>query len=292
MKISELTDERVDSIIEIALAEDIGRGDITSEALIPCSLEGKAFMLVKEAGVLAGSKIAEKTLHKVDPKLKVEILIQDGSKVKPGDIAMLVAGNVRSILKAERVALNFIQRLSGIATATAQYVEKVRDLGVEIADTRKTTPGLRLLEKYAVHMGGGRNHRLDLAEAVLIKDNHIDSLRILGMTFKEIVTKARENTPPDIKIEVEARTVEEAAQAADLGVDIIMLDNMNIDEMTKAVELISGRAEIEASGGITLKNVRAAAQTGVDFISVGALTHSFKSLDISLELKTQTLKLI
>jgi nicotinate-nucleotide pyrophosphorylase (carboxylating) len=292
MKISQLPDEKVNSIIEIALAEDVGRGDITSEALIPCSLEGKAFMLVKEAGVLAGSNVAEKTLHKVDPALKVDILIQDGSKVKSGDIVMLVAGNVRSMLKAERVALNFIQRMSGIATATAEYVEKVKGLGVDIADTRKTTPGLRLLEKYAVSMGGGRNHRLDLGEAVLIKDNHIDALRILGMTFKEIVTKAKENTPPNIKIEVETRTVEEATQAVELGVDIIMLDNMNIDEMSEAVELISGRAEVEASGGITLKNVRDAAQTGVDFISVGALTHSFKSLDISLELETQTLKLL
>lgn len=292
MNIRDLPEKKIDAIIDTALAEDLGRGDITSEVLIPCGLEGKAFMLVKEAGVLAGSNIAEKTLHKVDPGLKVEILIQDGSKVKSGDIVMLVAGNVRSMLKAERVALNFIQRLSGIATATSEYVEKVKDLGVDIADTRKTTPGLRLLEKYAVNMGGGRNHRLDLGEAVLIKDNHIDALRILGMTFKEIIEKAKENTPPDIKIEVEARTVEEATQAADMGVDIVMLDNMSIEEMADAVELISGRAEVEASGGITLKNVRAAAQTGVDFISVGALTHSFKSLDISLELETQTLKLI
>ncbi len=290
MKSYHLPEEKVHRLIEDALAEDVGRGDITSEALIPCDLESQAYLLVKEPGVIAGLEIVEKTLHQVDLSIKVEVLIPDGSQVKPGDVAMQIEGKTRSILKAERVALNFVQRLSGIASATARYVEKVHDLGVDIADTRKTTPGLRLLEKYAVRIGGGRNHRMDLGEAVLIKDNHVDALKSLGMSFKEIVIKARESVDPEIKVEAEARTVQEAVEAAEAGADIIMLDNMNLREIAQAVTLIDDRAEIEASGGITLDNVRAVAETGVDFISVGALTHSNKALDISLELEPQPTK--
>ncbi len=290
MKSYHLPEEKVHRLIEDALAEDVGRGDITSEALIPCDLESQAYLLVKEPGVIAGLEIVEKTLHQVDLSIKVEVLIPDGSQVKPGDVAMQIEGKTRSILKAERVALNFVQRLSGIASATARYVEKVHDLGVDIADTRKTTPGLRLLEKYAVRIGGGRNHRMDLGEAILIKDNHVDALKSLGMSFKEIVIKARESVDPEIKVEAEARTVQEAVEAAEAGADIIMLDNMNLREMAQAVNLIDDRAEIEASGGITLDNVRAVAETGVDFISVGALTHSYKALDISLELEPQPTK--
>jgi nicotinate-nucleotide pyrophosphorylase (carboxylating) len=291
MKTDQLPSDYVEKIVTIALAEDVGHGDITSDILIPCDLQGRAYMLVKEEGVIAGNKIVESVFYYTDPAIKVDFQVSDGSVVKYGDIPMLITGNVRSILKAERVALNFYQRLSGIASITAQYIAQVHDLGVEIADTRKTTPVLRLLEKYAVKMGGGRNHRMDLGDAILIKDNHIAALRALGLSYKEIVAKAKQNASPEIKVEAESRTIQEALDAVEAGADIIMLDNMTVMEMTRAVELIAGRAEVEASGGINLKNVRAVAETGVDFISIGALTHSFKSLDISLELEPQTFKL-
>ncbi|HEX7475673.1 MAG TPA: carboxylating nicotinate-nucleotide diphosphorylase [Dehalococcoidales bacterium] len=281
----------INKIIATALAEDSGRGDITSEILIPCDLQGKAFMLVKEEGVIAGTQVTGRVFQQVDPSLKVQVMTHDGTVVKAGDVPMLITGNVRNILKAERVALNFFQRLCGIASTTAQYVTKVQDLDVDIADTRKTTPGLRLLEKYAVRMGGGRNHRLDLNDAILIKDNHIAALRALGLNYKEIVAQAKHNALPGLKVEAEARTIQEALDAVEVGVDIIMLDNMPVMEMTRAVELIAGRAEVEASGGINLKNVRSVAETGVDFISIGALTHSPRALDISLELEPQTFKL-
>jgi nicotinate-nucleotide pyrophosphorylase (carboxylating) len=292
MKTNELSQEYVNKIIEAALAEDVGRGDITSQTLIPCDLQGKAFMLVKEDGVIAGTEVAAGVFRLVDSSSEIQIQIKDGTPVKTGDRAMLITGSVRSILEAERVALNFLQRLSGIASTTAKYVAKVKDLGVDIADTRKTTPGLRPLEKYAVRMGGGRNHRLDLSDAILIKDNHIAALRSLGMSYTEIVVKAKEEAPPETKVEAEATSIQEVSEALEAGADIIMLDNMRVDEMARAVELIAGRAEVEASGGITLANVREVAETGVDFISVGALTHSYKALDISLELEPQTLKLI
>lgn len=287
-----LSVEYIDRLVEQALCEDIPVGDITSEILIPRELEGKAYMLVKAPGVVAGTAVVERVFYKIEQLLKVDIKIQDGSAVQYGDIIMFVTGNVRSILKAERVSLNFIQRLSGIATTTAQYVEKVKGLRVDIADTRKTTPTLRLLEKYAVRSGGGRNHRMDLSDAVLIKDNHIAALRALGRSFSEIVATARLNAPQGLKVEAEARTIGEAVEAVEAGVDIVMLDNMTVPEMKRAVELIAGRAEVEASGGINLNTVRSVAETGVDFISVGALTHSYNSLDISLELEPQTLRLL
>jgi nicotinate-nucleotide pyrophosphorylase (carboxylating) len=282
----------VDKIVEIALAEDVGKGDVTSESLIPDSMQGKAYMLIKENGVISGTEVVKRVFQHVDPQIKIEIKIVDGTPVKKKDIAMLISGNVRSILKAERVALNFFQRMSGIATTTAQYVAKVKGLNVDIADTRKTTPVLRLLEKYSVLMGGGRNHRMDLNEAVLIKDNHFAALRALGLKYQDIITKARRNAPAGIKIEAEATTLQEVKEAAEVGVDIIMLDNMNLADMKEAVRIIAGRAEVEASGGINLKTVRAVAETGVDFISVGALTHSCKALDISLEVESQTFRLI
>jgi nicotinate-nucleotide pyrophosphorylase (carboxylating) len=287
MKASELLLEAVNTIIENALAEDVGRGDITSETLIPAGLQGRAYILIKEKGVLAGIEIAQKTLEKVDQALDITILIKDGTKVNPGDIAMRISGNVRSLLKAERVTLNFLQRLSGIASATARFIDLVKDLEVEIADTRKTTPGLRILEKYAVRMGGGRNHRMDLSDAVLIKDNHFAALKLMGLNYRQIVAKARQNAPEGVKVEAEATTVQEAVEAAEEGADIVMLDNMPLEEMSRAVKLINGRAEVEGSGSFNLGNIRAAAETGVDFISVGALTHSYKSLDISLEIEIQ-----
>jgi nicotinate-nucleotide pyrophosphorylase (carboxylating) len=292
MNIQNLPVDYIEKIVEIALAEDVGKGDVTTESLIPDSLQGKAYMLIKENGVVAGTRVVERVFHQVDPGLKVEIKITDGKPVKKKDIVMLVSGSVRSILKSERIALNFIQRMSGIASTTAKYVAKVKELNVEIADTRKTTPVLRLFEKYSVAMGGGRNHRMDLNEAVLIKDNHFAALRALGLKYKEIIVKAKRNAPAGIIIEAETTTLQEVEDAVEAGVDIIMLDNMGLEDMKAAVKLIAGRSEVEASGGVNLRTVRAVAETGVDFISVGALTHSYKALDISLEIEPQTFKLI
>ena len=287
----QLSEEQIDNMIDLALAEDISHGDVTSEALIPPGLQGRAAILVKEKGIIAGGEVAGRVFLRVDPSLQVDVLIEDGTKVKPGDIVATISGTVLSILRVERVALNFLQRLSGIASQTAQYVAKTRGLGVSITDTRKTTPGLRLLEKYAVRMGGGQNHRFHLGDGILIKDNHLSALRVSGMSLKEIVVKAKQNAPRGLKVEVETKTVQEALDAVDAGADIVMLDNMSVDEMRRAVSLIPGQVRIEASGGITLANVRAVAETGVNLISVGALTHSPKALDISLELEPQTLKL-
>ena len=292
MSTVELTDKQLDVVIDLALEEDTGQGDITSEALIPADLAGKASLLVKEAGILAGIEIARRVLHRVDPSLEVEIHIKDGTAIQPGDTAATITGNVISILKAERVALNFLQRLSGIASTTARYVTEASGLTTKILDTRKTTPGLRMLEKYAVRMGGGYNHRFHLGDAVLIKDNHIAALRAMGMSLKDMIEKARQNAPKGVTIEVEVTNTKEATEALKAGADIVMLDNMSINEMRQVVNMVSGQAKIEASGGITLDNVHQAAMTGVDFISIGALTHSYRALDISLELESQTLKLL
>ena len=283
-------EEQADRIIEVALAEDTGYGDATSEAIIPPELEGKASILVKADGVLAGGEVVKKVFLKVDPSLRVELLIKDGAKIKHGDIVATIDGNVSSILKAERVALNFLNRLSGIASQTAQYIARTRGTGARIVDTRKTTPGLRLLEKYAVRMGGGHNHRLHLGDAVLIKDNHLVALRDMGMSLKDIVAKAKKNAPQGLKVEVEVNTTQEVLEAVEAGADMIMLDNMSPEEMRRAVGLIPDKIEIEASGGITLANVQAAAETGVNIISIGALTHSSKSLDMSLDLEPQSLR--
>ncbi len=284
-------EKQIDKIIDLALAEDLGQGDMTTDALIPPDLQGKATILVKAAGVLAGIEIAGKVFLKVDPSLRVGIFIRDGTKIKPGDIAAVIQGKVAGILKAERTALNFLQRLSGIASQTAQYVAAVSGTAVDIADTRKTTPGLRVLEKYAVRMGGGINHRFHLGDGILIKDNHIAALRALGMGFKEIVAAAKQKAPQGLKIEVEVTSQQEAIEAVEAGADIIMLDNMSLDEMRRVMSLVKNRVRVEASGGITLSNVRAVAETGVDFISVGALTHSVKALDISLELEVVNSKI-
>jgi len=285
-------EEQIDHIIDLALAEDISHGDVTSEALIPPELEGKASILVKAEGILAGGEVAKKVFLKVDPSLKVVVLIKDGTKIKSGDIAATIVGRVVSILKAERVALNFLSRFSGIASQTAQYIAKTQGLDVRITDTRKTTPGLRLLEKYAVRMGGGQNHRFHLGDGILIKDNHLVALRSLGMSLKDIVAKAKQNALQGLKVEVEVNTIQEALDAVEAGADIIMLDNMSPDEMRHVTSLIPSQVKIEASGGITLANVQTAAETGVNLISIGALTHSSKVLDMSLELEPQTLKLL
>ncbi len=287
-----LTEKQLDRIIDVALAEDISHGDITSEALIPPDLSSKASLLVKEKGILTGIEVAGRVFQRVDARLEVEGLIKDGAAIKPGDIAAKISGSVISILKSERTALNFLQRLSGIASLTAQYVAKTKGTDARIYDTRKTTPGLRLLEKYAVRTGGGQNHRLDLGEAVLVKDNHINALRATGMNIRDIVARARQNAPSGATIEVEVTSVGEVQEALKADADIIMVDNMSLEETSRVVKMVAGRVKIEASGGITLANVRQISLTGVDMISIGALTHSYKALDISLELETQTLQLL
>ena len=286
-----LSEEQVNAIVDLALTEDTSHGDVTSEALIPPELQGKASVLVKAPGILAGGEIARKVFFRVDPSLEVELLIKDGTRVNPGDIVATISGKVISILKGERVALNFLQRLSGIASQTARYVAETQGCKARIVDTRKTTPGLRTLEKYAVRMGGGQNHRLHLGDAVLIKDNHLAALRAQGMTLKDIVARAKQNAPQGITIEIEVNTAQEAMEAANAGADIIMLDNMSPDEMRSVVDSLPRGVKTEASGNITLDNVRAAAMSGVDIISIGALTHSSKALDLSIELEPQIMKL-
>lgn len=276
--------QQIEPVITQALAEDLEAGDITTEILVSPEIQGKATILVKGDGVLAGTEIARMVFNRVDPSLKYRVLLSDGEQVKQGDEIARIEGSVAGILKGERTALNFLQRLSGIASETNRYVKSVEGLNVRILDTRKTTPGLRLLEKYAVTAGGGYNHRFHLGDQVLIKDNHLAIISSQGISMTEAVTMAKQKAPANLKIEIEVQSVEEAKQVAETGVDIIMLDNMSLEEMRQAVKLIGGRAKVEASGGITLDNVRQVAETGVDFISIGALTHSVKSLDISLEL--------
>ena len=278
---------QIEEIIDRALAEDLGKGDVTTEALIPGDKQGAGFIVAKKEGILAGTGAAKQVFHRVDPELKVEILLEDGARVKPGSKVAKVSGSIASILKAERVALNFLQRLSGIASETNRYMEAVKGLPVRIMDTRKTTPGLRSLEKHAVRAGGGENHRMSLGDGILIKDNHQAALRSQGLNIKEIIAKAKQNAPQRLPVEVEVGTVSEALEAVEAGADIVMLDNMSLEDMRKAVKSIHGHALIEASGGITLGNVRAVAETGVDFISIGALTHSATALDISFELEAQ-----
>ena len=274
---------QIEEIIDRALAEDLVKGDVTTDALIPADRRGTGLIVAKKEGILAGINIAKQVFHRVDPELKVEVLLEDGAGVKPGSKVANVSGSIASILAAERVALNFLQRLSGIASETKRYVEAVKGLPVRIMDTRKTTPGLRSLEKHAVKVGGGENHRMNLGDGILIKDNHLAALRSQGLNIKQIVARARQNSPQRLPVEVEVATASEALEAAEAEADIVMLDNMSLEDMRKAVKSIHGRALIEASGGITLDNVRAVAETGVDFISIGALTHSARALDISLE---------
>ena len=274
----------LEELIERALDEDLAGGDVTSNALIPPRTQGKASFLVKARGILAGIDISRLVFNKTDPFLKFSTLITDGNRIKPGDVIATVEGDVTGILKGERTALNFLQHLSGIATQTSLYIDAVSGLPVKILDTRKTLPGLRILEKYAVSAGGGANHRMNLGDMVLIKDNHIAILRRRGLGIADIVLQARNKTPRNIKVEIETTSPIEAAQAAEAGADVVMLDNMSLDQMRQAVSLIGHKAIVEASGGVSLDNVRMIAETGVDWISVGALTHSARALDISMDL--------
>lgn len=285
-----LFQEQVESVISLALAEDMGHGDATTEALIPADLRGKASVLIKESGVLAGIGIAEKVFRRVDSSLEVEVLVKDGTRVRPGDNVATITGRADSILTAERTAINFLQRLSGIATRTAEYAAKTEGFKAEITDTRKTTPGFRLLEKYAVRMGGGKNHRLHLGDGILVKDNHLVALRAMGMSLKEITAKAKEHAPPGMPVEIEVTSAREAREAVEAGADIILLDNMSAEEMRRVTEALPEGIITEASGGIILKSVRDAAASGVDWISAGALTHSPRALDISLEMDPQSLR--
>lgn len=267
-------------LIESSLAEDIGTGDITTNSIVPEGSTAKGIIYVKEPGVVAGIPVAEAVFRFLAPEIEINRRSTDGAWVEPGTVLMEVAGDARAILTGERLALNFLQRMSGIATRTAALVEKVKLYPVRVVDTRKTTPGLRMLEKYAVRVGGGFNHRYGLYDAVLIKDNHI---KVAGGITQAILA-ARQNVPHTVKIEVEVEDLAGVSEALEARADVIMLDNMDPATMREAVKLVDGKALVEASGGISEETITAVAKTGVDLISVGALTHSVKALDISLDI--------
>lgn len=272
----------IDAVIDIAFKEDIGDGDHTTLSCIPHDLEGRARLLVKQDGILCGVELAKKIFAKFDPTLKMTQYLHDGDAIKKGDVAFVVEGKTISILQTERLVLNFMQRLSGIATQTHEYVKLLEGTGTKILDTRKTTPGLRLLEKYAVKVGGGENHRIGLYDMILIKDNHIDYAG--GVTAA--ITKTKEYLKAkgkNLKIEVEARTLDEIKEILNFDVDRILIDNFTPEETKTAVALINGKCKTESSGGITKESIRAYAEAGVDYISVGALTHHTSSLDLSLK---------
>lgn len=273
-----------EALIDRALSEDLSIGDPTTDILIPDDMRGQANFVAKEAGALAGVDVALAVCKRVDGSLAVDAFMRDGADLRPGDVIARVSGRMASILKAERTALNFIRRLSGIATVTAAYVRAVDGHPTRIVDTRKTTPGLRALEKYAVRMGGGHNHRQNLGDGILIKDNHIQALAGLGMSLGDVVRKANSEKSHTINVEVEVEDMAQVEEALAAGARLILLDNMDAEEMAAAVAVARGRAVTEASGNITLATVRAAAAAGVDIISVGALTHSSGALDISLDL--------
>jgi nicotinate-nucleotide pyrophosphorylase (carboxylating) len=278
-----MNQELLHAIIENAVREDIGDGDHTSLATIKKATNGKAHLLVKESGILAGVEVGLEVFRHIDPKLSIEVLISDGISVKPGDIVLTVIGSVHSILQAERLVLNIMQRMSGIATITNQYTEKLSGLKTKVIDTRKTTPGLRILEKEAVRIGGGGNHRMGLYDMILIKDNHIDFAGGIENALSE-TQKYLKTTGRDLKIEIEARSLKDVEKIISIGgIQRIMLDNFSVENTKKAVDIINGKYETESSGGITLDTLRAYAECGVDYISVGALTHHIKSLDLSLK---------
>ncbi len=283
-----LTDLQTDieEAVRAALREDAADRDVTTSILIPADAQGRGDFLVKAPGVIAGLPVSTEVFRQVDPNVRFQPSIEDGKAVKAGEVVATVEGPLPSILSAERVALNFLQHLSGIATETSRYVQAVAGTGAQVLDTRKTTPGLRRLQKYAVAAGGGHNHRMDLSDAILIKDNHIAALRAREMPLARIIRQSLERAPEGVTVEVEVTTVEETAEAVLAGARMLLLDNMSIEQMSKAVALAKAAGCLtEASGGITLDRIGAVAETGVDFISVGALTHSVTALDISLEIE-------
>ena len=276
-------DELIDRLIDLAFAEDIGDGDHTTLCCIPEDATGKSHLLIKEDGILAGVEVARRVFARFDPALRVEVLMGDGSKVKKGDIAVIVSGKIRSLLQTERLMLNIMQRMSGIATATARYVELLKGTRTRILDTRKTTPGMRMLEKQAVKIGGGVNHRIGLFDMILLKDNHVDFAGGISNAIDRCHEYLKAKSL-DLKIEIEVRNFDELRQViAHGGVDRIMLDNFSVEDTREAVGMIAGRYETESSGGITFETIRSYAECGVDYISVGALTHSVKCLDMSFK---------
>jgi nicotinate-nucleotide pyrophosphorylase (carboxylating) len=281
-----LSDEEIRAAVQSALREDIGTGDVTTLATVPESAIANAVMVAREPLVLAGVAFVKSAFDQLVPSAQILHTAQDGDRLSPGKPLLKIAGAARGILSAERVALNFVQRLSGVATLTAQFVDAVKDTGAEILDTRKTTPGWRRFEKYAVACGGGHNHRSGLYDMVLIKDNHLAALRnATPNAIAAAVSRARSHYPK-LKVEVEADTLEQVDQALEAGADLVLLDNMNPIQLRLAVQKCKGRAQTEASGGVTLAGVRAIAETGVDFISVGALTHSARAVDIALDFES------
>lgn len=276
-------DQLEDKLLDLAFAEDIGDGDHTTLCCIPADAMGKSHLLVKEEGILAGVEMARKVFDKFDPTMKMDVMIHDGAHVKPGDIAFVVEGKVRSLLQTERIMLNIMQRMSGIATMTHRYVERVAGTGCHILDTRKTTPGMRILEKQAVKIGGGMNHRIGLFDMILLKDNHIDFAGGIANAINRCHEYLKAKNL-DLKIEIEVRNFDELQQVLDEGgIDRIMLDNFTPADTKKAVDIINHKYEVESSGGITYDTIRDYAEQGVDFISVGALTHSVKGLDLSFK---------
>ena len=276
-------DQLEDKLIDLAFAEDIGDGDHTTLCCIPDDAMGKSHLLIKEDGVLAGVEMAKKVFARFDPTMKVEVLIQDGTPVKKGDIAMIVTGKTRSLLQTERLMLNIMQRMSGIATMTAKYVKRLEGTKTHILDTRKTTPGLRMLEKQAVKIGGGMNHRIGLFDMILLKDNHVDFAGGIANAIRKAQEYVKANNP-ELKIEIEVRNLDELRQVMEIGgVDRIMLDNFTPALTREAVQIIDGKFETESSGGITFATLRQYGECGVDYISVGALTHSVKGLDMSFK---------
>lgn len=277
-------DELIDELLDLAFAEDIGDGDHTTLCCIPSDEMGKQHLLVKEEGILAGVEIAKKVFHKFDPELKMTVFINDGAHVKPGDVAFVVEGRVRSLLQTERLMLNIMQRMSGIATMTAKYMERLKGLKTKVLDTRKTTPGMRMLEKEAVKIGGGMNHRIGLFDMILLKDNHVDFAGGIANAINKANEYIKANHKDGMKIEIEVRNFDELDEALATGhVDRIMLDNFTPENTKKAVDIVAGRCELESSGGITFDTLRDYGECGVDYISVGALTHSVKGLDMSFK---------
>lgn len=275
--------ELIDRLIDLAFAEDIGDGDHTTLSCIPPTAQGRSKLLIKEPGILAGIEIAKEVFRRFDPELKVEVFINDGAEVKPGDVPMIVSGKVQSLLQTERLMLNILQRMSGIATMTHRYAQQLQGTHTRVLDTRKTTPGMRILEKMAVKIGGGMNHRIGLFDMILLKDNHVDFAGGIDKAILRAKEYCREKGK-DLKIEIEVRNLDELQQVLDLGgVDRIMFDNFTPELTRKAVQMVAGRYETESSGGITFDTLREYAECGVDYISVGALTHSVKGLDMSFK---------
>jgi len=278
-------DPRIHRVVAGALEEDGAWEDVTTQALVPPSWQGQGQIIAKASGVLAGIEVAALAFSLRDAALEFHALLTDGSALEPGTVVATVKGSIASILAAERTALNFLQRLSGIATETSRYVQAVAGTRARIVETRKTTPGLRVLEKYAVRVGGGHNHRTHLGDGILVKDNHLAALAVAGVDLVAALRQVRQRVPHTLKVQVEVTSLEQLEAALAAGVDAVLLDNMPLELMRQAVERVAGRLVVEASGSIRLHNVRAVAETGVDVISVGALTHSVPALDLSLELE-------